>query len=208
MLRKIFLLLLLPTLPAWSGTVQDFALGSYLAGGYVDVTRFGGLHNSAVFVPVGTGAMAEAVGSAGFTLTVSAGDTSLATWTLTNTDPSLIFLNKITAVSIDLTLSGRSLFDSGSTPSTPYSGPGIPGVIYIAGNGISGATEFVLWSDPSNLGDMYAATTITFSTSLGPGDSSSWSDDTDVVVPEPGTIVLMGAGILGLAGTLRRKLML
>ena len=206
--RIIFLLLLLAAFPAWSATIEDYALGSYLAGGYVDVTRFGGLHSSAPFVAVGTGAKAESVGSAGFILTVSGGDTSLATWTLTNTDPSLIIFNKITAVTIDLTLSGRSLFDSGSTPSTPFSGPGIPGVIYIGGNGISGATEFVLWANPSNLGDMYTATTVTFSTFLGPGDSSSWSDDTDVIVPEPGTLVLMGTGILGLAGTIRRKLML
>ena len=132
MLRKIFLLVLLSALPAWS-TVTDFALGSSLAGGYVDVTRFGGLHSSAPFVAVGTGAKAESVGSAGFILTVTGGDTSLATWTLTNTDPSLIIFNKITAVTIDLTLSGRSLFDSGSTPSTPFSGPGIPGVTDLAG---------------------------------------------------------------------------
>lgn len=194
---RVFLFLLLIALPLSAGTIDDFALGSELAGATVDVVRVGGIHSTATFVADGLGAVATATGSGGFTLTVSPGDTSLATWTLTNTDPTIIFLNNITAVTIDLTLSGVSLFDSGSLPSTPDSGPGIPGVIYLAGNGIGGAAEFVPWGDPSNEGDMYFATTITFSVFLGPGAFSSWTDDTDVVTtPEPESFAMLGIGLL------------
>jgi hypothetical protein len=198
MLLRIASIFLLLSLTAWSAIISDVALGSQLAGAVVTVTRFGGAMNTATFIAAGTGASATAVGSASFTLTVSPGDTSGATWTLTNTDPTPIGLNNITAVTIDLSLSGLSLFDSGSSPSTPVSGPGIPGAIYVAGVAISGAAEFAPWTDPSNLGDMYKAVTITFGPGfIGPGASSSWMDDTDVIgVPEPASIVLIAGGLL------------
>jgi hypothetical protein len=184
--------------PVWAVPVSDLALGSQLVGGVVTVTRFGGALNSATFVAAGTGASATAPGSEGFALTLSPGDTALATWTLTNTDLAPVFLNNITAVSIDLTLSGISLFDSGSEPSTPDSGPGIPGVIYVAGVPISSATDLLPWPDPANLGDMFRAVSISFSGPIGPGATSSWTDDTDVTtaVPEPTSIVLIGTGLL------------
>jgi hypothetical protein len=202
MLVRIALISLLVSLPlpspAWAGPISDAALGSQLAGGVVTVTRFGGLTISATFVADGTGASATALGSEGFTLTVSPGDTALATWTLTNTDLSPIFLNLITAVSIDLTFSGISLFDSGSEPSTPDSGPGIPGVIYVAGVPIGSATDLLPWPDPANLGDMFRAVSITFVGGIGAAATSSWMDDTDVTtaVPGPAGIVLIGTGLL------------
>ncbi|MBI2527923.1 MAG: hypothetical protein HYV93_18300 [Candidatus Rokubacteria bacterium] len=195
----ISLLLSLPvSLPVWASPIADPALGSQLDGGIVTVTRFGGPLSSATFVAAGTGASATALGSAGFVLTVSPGDTALATWTLTNTDLTPVFLNNITAVTIDLTLSGISLFDSGSAPSTPDSGPGIPGVIHVAGVPISSATEFLPWPDPANLGDMFRAVSITFGAFIGPGATSSWMDDTDVTaaVPGPTSIILVGTGLL------------
>jgi hypothetical protein len=198
---------LLFCLPVWAVPISDSALGSQLAGGVVTVTRFGGPLSSATFVAAGTGASATALGSAGFSLTVSPGDTGLATWTLTNTDPTIIFLNNITAVTIDLTLSGISLFDSGSAPSTPDSGPGIPGVIYLAGVPISGTTDLLPWSDPANLGDMFRAVSITFGSVIGPGASSSWMDDTDVITAVPdagGTLPLLGLAFAGLAWFRRR----
>ncbi len=195
----IALLVSLPVcLPAWAGPVSDLALGSQLDGGVVTVTRFGGVLTSATFVAAGAGASATAPGPSGFALTVSPGDTALATWTLTNTDLTPIFFNNITAVTIDLTLSGISLFDSGSVPSTPDSGPGIAGVISVAGVPIGSATDLLPWPDPANLGDMFRAVSITFDGPIGPGATSSWMDDTDVTaaVPGPTSLILVGTGLL------------
>lgn len=146
----------------------------------------------------------------GVTLAVTAGNTSSATWTLTNTDPSAIFLNRILSVSIHLTFSGVSLFDSGSIPSTPDSGPGAPGVVYLSGVAIGGATNLLPWSDVSNLGDMYYAVDFTLlDGGLTAGLSTSFSTDTDVIgVPEPATIPILAASLALGAIVCRLRLML
>lgn len=186
--------------------VIDFALGSQLAGGVVTVTRFGGPMSSATFAALGTGAIASSPGSGGFTLTVSPGNTSAATWTLTNTDTSTIFLNRILSVTMDLTLSGTSLFDAGSAPSTPGSGPGIAGVSYLSGVAIGGSSNLLVWADGSNAGDMYHAASFTLSDGgLTAGLSTLWLTDTDVVgVPEPGSTYLCLAGTMLLIALKRR----
>jgi hypothetical protein len=75
-------------------------------------------------------------------------------------------------------------------------------VSYVPGVAIVGATDLLPWPDPANLGDMFRAVSITFSGAIGPDDSSSWRDDTDVTdMPKPSTMVLLGTGIgvIGLA---------
>src|SRR6185295_3636972 len=102
-------------------TISSLSTATDLIGATVSVTHFAGTGMAgATFVagPAGS-VIASSPGSAGFNLTVSAGDTFSATWTLTNTDPSLIFFNIIVSVSIDLTGSaGGALFDNDSLPST------------------------------------------------------------------------------------------
>ena len=185
---------------AHATTIGGTALGSDLAGGTVTVTRIDSSTSTAPFFAVGTGA--SAIGS-GFQLDVTAGDTSLATWTLTNTNPSFQPFNVITAVTIDLSTSVLSLFDNGSLPSTFDSGTGVAGVTYSAGALIASSAEINPWVDASNLGDLYTGTSITFTTGLGIGGTSSWTDDTDLI-PEPATGALLGLGLAVLAATRRR----
>lgn len=45
-----------------------------------------------------------------------------------------------------------------------------------------------------------------FQNTIRPIDSESFSLDGAAVVPEPGTWILVGTGIFGIAGTIRRKL--
>jgi hypothetical protein len=56
---------------------------------------------------------------------------------------------------------------------------------------------------------VYGATSqLTINTGKGffNGSTSIASGDTNIVVPEPGSLTLMGTGLLGFAGVLRRKL--
>ena len=191
-MRNVLLIGLL-SLPLSAALVTDAALGSSLAGATVTVTRFGEVLSGATFVAAGLGATASSPGSAGFLLTVTPGDTSTATWTLTNTDSSSILLNRITAVTIDLTLAGLALFDSGTLPSTPDSGPGVPGVLYVGGVIITGVTDLLPWGDPANTGDMFRALRIEFGGGFTAGASSSWTDDTDgIAIREPSSLGCLG----------------
>lgn len=203
-MNRIAILLLL-CFSLTGATINDAALGSSLAGAIVTVTRFGGSMSSATFVASGAGASATAFGSAGFSLVVTPGDTSTATWTLTNTDTSSILLNRITAVTIDLTLSGIAVFDSGGAPSTPFSGPGVGGVSYVSGVTILSAMDLLPWTDPANTGDIFRALTVNFGAGFTALESSTWLDDTDVVdMPEPLTSVLAATALLAVFFLARR----
>jgi len=191
-------------------SIESTNYGDELAGGLITV------HYSAIFsgTPLETGSttytlLGDALTHTGyapadpnFTFTV-AGETFLTTWELVNTtapaaDPSAVYISK---VEIDLRPSRGgifpSLFDNDSLPSTPYSAAGVLGVVADPGStgpAPSSAVESNTSWPPSlvNLGDMYGIETLTWGglAMLGPGQSFLWHDDTDLVVPEPNTMVL------------------
>ena len=76
-----------------------------------------------------------------------------------------------------------------------------------------GTHNYILWGSVSGMtgsGLQTVGTTfqLTVNTGLGffGGIQTVGSGDTDIVVPEPGSLCLLGTGLIGLAGVVRRKL--
>jgi hypothetical protein len=209
--------------PATATSVESANYGNELEGALITIhysAIFGGTTPletaSATYTLLGSSLTQSAFApfNPNFTFSVS-GETSAATWELVNTtppaaDPVAAYISKF---EIDLRPSRGgiypSLFDNGSAPSTPLSGPGVLGVVPDAGStgpAPSSAVESDTTWPPGliNHGDMYGIEILTWTglAMLGPGESFIWHDDTDLVVPEPGSLSLLALGGLAL---LRRR---
>jgi PEP-CTERM motif len=149
---------------------------------------------------------------------------------LTLTDSTLIHMNGAlgnlgtvefsTGALLTGTLQGNATFDGGgsftivsNTNGTLFSGAFDGPVTWSLTTLANGTHNYTLTGAISGSwmggATVYGATSqLTINTGKGffNGSTSIASGDTNIVVPEPGSLTLMGTGLLGFAGVLRRKL--
>jgi hypothetical protein len=149
---------------------------------------------------------------------------------LTLTDSTLIHMNGTlgnlgtvefaTGALLSGTLQGNATFDGGgsftivsNTNGTLFSGAFDGPVTWSLTTLANGTHNYTLTGAISGSwmggATVYGATSqLTINTCRGffNGSTSIASGDTNIVVPEPGSLTLMGTGLLGFAGVLRRKL--
>jgi hypothetical protein len=149
---------------------------------------------------------------------------------LTLTDSTLIHMNGTlgnlgtvefaTGALLSGTLQGNATFDGGgsftivsNTNGTLFSGAFDGPVTWSLTTLANGTHNYTLTGAISGSwmggATVYGATSqLTINTGRGffNGSTTIASGDTNIVVPEPGSLTLMGTGLLGFAGVLRRKL--
>ena len=196
------------------------SFGDELAGGRIIVTF---AQQGAHAAPIVAGAPGQGIASLGglFSFSVQ-GDTFLADWRLKNETS----FDDILVVEFDLTgttspgspaapgpHSPGVLFDDNNPSSTPNSFAGRKGAVQVNPGLpiIFNSFEINPWTDPMNAGDEYVGEIIEYE-GFGPGLTSIWRDDTDIVgidtgpeLPEPTSAALMLLASAGLLCQARRR---